>query len=388
MTEYSRIARGSFTTAASPVRQYVYLPFQPTHVTLTNTTAYSTPAQYATTRAYWDIALGQDVADVEYISASSFPWNVAADYIPSVASGPTYQGGGIFTFSAGTALLFGPQVAISGIVKATTVITTTTNHGFSVGDVVMFQGLAQSSTTGMNQIAGIPFTVATVPTATTFTITWNLNQSNYTALSGSPAGAYVKKVLNPYLYLPGYNIIEAINTTSGLITTTTNHNYVVGQQVAFRIPSAWGSTQLNSLPDSAIPGQPIYYYISAVNSNTTFTIANIPSGVSAYNSNQPFASVPGLQFPQVIAVGDVNSGGWPYTGGALYPSPSFPTSSGGVPTINGPAVQGAFVNNTRQGFGIGLGYAAAASASATAATAPLLAASSTYIWEATYFDIG
>jgi hypothetical protein len=53
----------------------------------------------------------------------------------------------------------------------------------------------------------------------------------------------------------------------------------------------------------------------------------------------------------------VNSGGWPYTGGNLYPSPSFPTFSGGVSTINGPAIQGSFVNNTRQGFIIGSGNA-------------------------------
>jgi len=42
-------------------------------------------------------------------------------------------------------------------------------------------------------------------------------------------------------------------------------------------------------------------------------------------------------------------------GSPLYPSPSFPTSSGGVSTINGPAIRGAFVNNTAQGFIIGAG---------------------------------
>jgi len=373
MTEYSRIARGSFTTAASPVTQVVYLPFQPTQVKLTDVTAYSAQAQYAVTTAFWDTAMGQGTSTIEYIESASAAWILAADYVAT---------GGISTFGAGLALQYGAQVGISGIVKATSVVTTTAAHGYSVGDVVVFEGLAQSATTGMNQIAGMPFQITAVGSTTTFTINWNLNQSNYTALSASPTGAFVKKVLYPFLYLPGVNFIEAINTSTGLITTTTNHNLVVGQQVAFRIPSAWGSSQLNSLPDNAIPGSPIYYYVSAVNSNTTFTIANFPTGVSAYNSNQPFSSVPGLQFPQVIAVGDVNSGGWPYTGGNLYPSPSFPTSSGGVSTINGPGVQGAFVNNTRQGFTVGLGVGA------VQANALLLTASSTYIYEATYFDIG
>jgi hypothetical protein len=108
----------------------------------------------------------------------------------------------------------------------------------------------------------------------------------------------------------------------------------------------------------------------------------LSAGVTAFNSNVTVASVPGLQLPQVLAVGDVNSGGVAYSGGALYPSPVFPTFSGGAPTINGPAISGAFVNNTSQGFVVGLGVGA------VQANALLLTASSVYLWEATYFDIG
>ena len=90
-------------------------------------------------------------------------------------------------------------------------------------------------------------------------------------------------------------------------------------------------------------------------SNTQFVCSADSTGFSAFNTNQTVASVPGLSFPQVFAMGDINSGGTSYSGSALYPSPSFPTSSGGVATINGPAIKGAFVNNTRQGFVIGAG---------------------------------
>ena len=84
----------------------------------------------------------------------------------------------------------------------------------------------------------------------------------------------------------------------------------------------------------------------------------------------------------MLAVGDVNSGGWPYTGGALYPSPSFPTSSGGVSTINGPAIQGAFVNNTAQGFVIGAGSGATdASSHLSGTTADFV------VWEAAIPDL-
>ena len=374
MAEYSRLASGTFTTAATPVTQYVNLPFQPQRVKLVDVTAYSAQSQYAVTTAQWDINMGQGVATIEYIESSMAPWIIAADYVASA---------GISTFGAGIALQYGPQLQIASTTKATNTVTTASPHGLSTGQVVILEGLYQSATTGMPQLSLMPF-IVTVTAPTTFTINWNMNQSNFTALSGSPAGAYVRQVLNPWLYLPGQNFISAISLsgTNVVVTTTSNHNYVVGQQIAFRIPSAFGSTQLNSLPNNTIPGSPIYYYVTSVGSNVQFTCTALSAGVTAFNSNQTVVSVPGLQLPQVVGVGDVNSGGWPYTGGALYPSPQFPTYSGGIPTINGPAIQGAFVNNTNQGFVVGLGVGAVQS------SALLLTPSSTYLWEAYLYDYG
>ena len=372
MAEYSRIARGSFTTAASPVTQVVNLPFQPQRVELFCPTSYSSPAQCATTSAVWDVSMASGVAAMEYIESASSAWIIAADYVSSH---------GISTFSAGVALQFGAQQQIIGATAANPIVFNVTAHGYAVGDVVMFQGLYQSSTTGMPQISGMPFVISAVGDANHFSVVWPGAGSNYTALSGSPAGAYVKKVLYPYLYEPGVAYIEAITTGSTTtVTTTAPHNFVVGQEIAFRIPSAWGTTQLNSLPNSTIPGSPIYGFVTSVTSNTVF-VCNINStGYTAFNTNQTVASVPGLSFPQVLAVGDVNTGGAAYSGGAFYPSPSFPTYSGGAATINGPAISGAFVNNTNQGFAIGLG-------TGTVSSAALLTASSTYVYTAFLYDL-
>ncbi len=148
MAEYSRLARGSFTTAATPVAQIINLPFQPTSVKLTNYTAYSAPAQYSVTRAYWDIAMGQGTAAIEYEEAASAPWILAAD---SVATG------GISTFAAGQLLQFGARLSITGITKASAgVVTTSAAHGLSTGNVVILEGLYQSATTGMAQISNVP----------------------------------------------------------------------------------------------------------------------------------------------------------------------------------------------------------------------------------------
>lgn len=375
MAEYSKLASGTFTTAASPVTQVVNLPFQPQTVKLYNITASSTPAQNAVVSAFWDVNMGQGVAAVDYISSASSPWTVAADYVTA---------NGISTFSAGLMLQYGPQIQIASIAKASpTVVTTASPHGLSVGQVVILEGLYQTATTGMPQMSLMPFVITAVGSPTTFTVTWNSSQSNYTALSGSPAGAYVRQVLYPFLYEPGVNNITAISTgTTTTITTTNNHNLVVGQEIGFRIPSAYGTTQLNELPNNTTPGSPVYYYVTALNSNTQFVCNANSTGFTAFNSNQPVTSVPGLQLPQVVAVGDVNSGGVAYSGGNLYPSPVFPTYTGGAPTINGPAISGAFVNNTAQGFIIGLG------AGTVDTSALLLTASSQYIWEAFYWDYG
>lgn len=370
MTEYSRAAKGSYTATTGSAKT-VYLPFQPTLVKLTNYTAYAAFSNHGIPWATWDSNMGQGFASVGLVTST-----------PSLRTDNVVTNG-ISTFGAGLALQFGAQQQIIGATAASPIVFNVTAHGYSVGDVVMFEGLYQSATTGMPQIAGMPFQISAVTDADHFTVVWNGAQSNYTALSGSPTGAYVKKVLYPFLYLPGVNFVSAVTTgTTTTVATTTSHNFVVGQEIAFRIPSQWGITQLNSLPNNTVPGSPIYGYVTSITNNTTF-VCNINStGYTAYANNPTVAQVPGLSFPQVLAVGDVNTGGTPYSGGALYPSPSFPTSSGGIATINGPAISGAFVNNTRQGFIIGAGSAVSDASSHLSGTT-----SDVVYWEAFYLDI-
>lgn len=363
MTEYSRLAKGSFVSTGSA--QAVYLPFRPDRIELTNYSAAATPANHGVPFAKWDSAMGQGFAVEEVFNATP------------VLTTDVVIAGGFSTFTAGLLFQFGPQLQIASISKANpAVVTTASPHGLTTGQIVFLEGLNQSPTTGMQQIAGIPF-VITVTGATTFTIPWNTNQSNYTALSGSPSGAFVRLILYPFLYAPGVAFISALSFgTTTTVTTTAPNNFVVGQEIAFRIPSVYGSTQLNSLPNNIIPGSPIYGYVQSVTNATTFVVNINSTGFTAFNTNQPFASYPGLQFAQVVAVGDVNTGGTPYSGGNLYPSPIV----NGVPTINGPAISGAFVNNTRQGFIIGSG------AGSNDASSVLVGANGNVIYWVAYYD--
>jgi len=372
MTEYSRMAKGKFTSTGGA--QIINLPFQPDFVRMMN---YTTSAAAATSQnvvaAQWDSGMGQGFAIQQgYNATPAIIWDVVST-------------GGISTFSGGQLLQYGPTLAISGITKASpAVVTTTTNHNLASGDVVIFQGLYQSSTTGMQQIQGVPFTV-TVTGATTFTIPWNTNQSAYTALSGSPAGATVKKVLYPYLYFPGETVISAITLgTTTTVDTASAHNFKVGQEIAFRIPSAWGTTELNSLPNTLTPGSPVYGYVVSVTDYNTVVVNIDSSAMTAFTSNVSFAGTPGRSFAQIVAVGDVNTGGTVISSGsALYPPPQYmPIGTTLVNTINGPAINGAFVNNTAQGFIIGAG------AGGVLTTSVLVGAAGNVIyWEAFLHDM-
>lgn len=367
MAEYSRMASGQVISngGATPV----ILPFIPHFIWIDNATR--AVAGSGVTSARWNFDQGQG-------SAMLNVFGTGEQFIAPVgqsSSGALVSGSGFTTIQAGLALQYGALYQHTGstdfsISKASpAVVTTTTNHNLVTGDVVIFQNLYQTSTTGMQQIAGIPF-VITRTGATTFTIPWDTSGSNYTAFNSASStnnlGSY-KQILYPALYAPGWNVIDAVTFgTTTTISTTTPHNFVVGQEIGFRIPLVWGPYQLNELPNVVIPGSPMYGYVVSVTNSTTFVVNINSVGFTAFNANQAFASFPGLRYPEVFAVGDVNTGGWPISAGSqLYPSPKvfngFTTSTSvGVNTINGPAIQGAYINATFQGFIIGSGVSGSA----------------------------
>jgi len=361
MTEYSRMAKGFFTSTGGA--QIINLPFQPDFVEMWNYTEMATPADHGIPRAVWDKNF------VEVVSGSPVnPTLVDIFNATPVLTTGRVLANGISTFSGGLLLQYGPiyqhtaSTDFSITAANPAVVTTTTAHGLTSGDVVIFSNLYQTSTTGMEQIAGIPFTV-TVTSTTQFSIPWDASGSNYTAFDTATSTGNVgsfKKVLYPYLYFPGVSWISGITLgTTTTIDTTCAHNYVVGQEVAFRVPNTWGPYQLNSLPNTLIPGSPIYGYVIAVTDYNTFVVNIDSSTYSAFVANQTFAGFVGRTFPQVVAVGDVNTGGVQISANsALYPPPYYsPIGTTRVNTINGPAIQGAYVNNTAQGFIIGAGNA-------------------------------
>ena len=341
--EYDKFAQGVVSSlgGATPV----LLPFQPTEIRMFNATIAATPGPGGIPTAWWHSPMIQGSVGCVRYNATPVDETI---YLAT---------GGFSTFAGGLALQYGPSIAISTVSKAgAAVVTTTGAHGLVTGDVVIMSNLIQSGTTGLQQVCNMPFVITRLG-ANTFSIPFDTSGTMFTAYDVATATiktAAAKKVLYPFLYAPGVADIAAISVgTTTTVSTTAPHNFVVGQEVAFRIPTYWGTVELNSLPNAPLPGSPKYGYVTAVNS-TTQVVVNIDStGYTAFTAPTVAQTLLGLAPAQILAVGDNNSGSNQFG----YQSPVI----NGSHTINGPAIAGAFVNNSSQGFIIGPSIAGSAS---------------------------
>ncbi len=109
-----------------------------------------------------------------------------------------------------------------------------------------------------------------------------------------PIALYNNVPIEPQFYQPSRFVISAIGlgqTTT--ITTTVDHNYVIGQEVRLLIPSSFGSYQLNEQTG---------FIISIPASNQFVLNINSSMNVDAFISSSATTKA------QCLAVGDVNMG--------------------------------------------------------------------------------
>jgi hypothetical protein len=110
-----------------------------------------------------------------------------------------------------------------------------------------------------------------------------------------PVPIFSNPPIEPQFYEPSRFVISSIvlgSTTT--VTTSVDHDYVVGQQIRLLIPSVFGTRQLNNQTALVLS-------IPAANE----VVINIDS-----NRYDPFISSPAfvLTSAQIVAIGDVNTG--------------------------------------------------------------------------------
>jgi hypothetical protein len=118
--------------------------------------------------------------------------------------------------------------------------------------------------------------------------------SQYSPFPG-PTAPESNPPINPQYYQPSVFYISALSTGAiTTVTTSVDHNYVIGQLCRLLIPFTYGAQQLNEQEGYVIQ-IPAANQV-AVNINSTKANAFVPS--------PSYGPTP----PQIVAIGDVNSG--------------------------------------------------------------------------------
>lgn len=128
-----------------------------------------------------------------------------------------------------------------------------------------------------------------------------------------PISPYSNPPIEPQFYQPSRFVISAITLgATTLITTSVNHNYVIGQEVRLIIPPSFGTRQLNERRG---------YVILIPNPN------QVQLDIFSLRMD-PFILSLATTVAQILAIGDSNNG--------------YISNTGNV--ISNPEIPGSFIN--------------------------------------------
>ncbi len=109
-----------------------------------------------------------------------------------------------------------------------------------------------------------------------------------------PIPPYQNLPINAQYYSPSRFVISAVTlgqTTT--ITTSVNHNYVIGQEIRLIIPPSFGCRQLNETSG----------FVLSIPSPTQVTVS-----INSLRNVDPYIASSATTVAQILAIGDVNTG--------------------------------------------------------------------------------
>lgn len=131
-----------------------------------------------------------------------------------------------------------------------------------------------------------------------------------------PIPPYSNVAIESQNYQPSQFIITAITLGSTTtVTTSIDQNYVIGQLVRLLIPSKFGSRGLNEQTG----------FVIEIPASDQVTININSNGVDAFIASPTFLPFESQTPPQIVAIGDINSGIISSTGRNI-PSTNIPGS--------------------------------------------------------------
>lgn len=209
---------------------------------------------------------------------------------------------GFTIFNANTPII-GASIAIASFTPGTTTVwTTSTAHGFQVGDIVRVTNL-----TSAPQFGGLAMTVTAVGSTTTFTTL--LNSTGATTSVGTVQKIGSNGAPMRSLYYPEIRVIAAMtNANPMVITTLVAQQYNVGDVVTFDMPSVFGVPQLTN----SISGLPFQATVVAANNavgtqTVTLNVNSTNFGVFGGANGWPGSSSYPFSFPYMTPQGEGNT---------------------------------------------------------------------------------
>jgi hypothetical protein len=172
--------------------------------------------------------------------------------------------------------------AITAITNASPGVVSQASHGYSEDDVLYFYG-----TTGMLQIAGMPFQISTV------------NANDYTVIGLRAAGfaaaataGFTRRVSKFNAVEPEFLYITEITQAAQAVVRTSvdpTQHYVIGMKIHFSVPQSFGMTQMNGLTGTIVAVSAANYTVTVDIDSSAFTAFAFPAS-SASPTAQLFAT--------------------------------------------------------------------------------------------------
>lgn len=281
----TQIVTGSFVSTGNPIN--IVVPSSVNWFQLIDSTNAAAQTNGLFVKAFWssDMPAGAAYFEINTAGTKALIGNYLTTngVTPFSFGGPEVAG----TTFTGTAIInANPAVASS----ATTV---------PVGSVVRIL-----NPLSMEQISGENFSVTASSAGASFTLGY-LDASGF----ADPATTFSFTILNPtQAWQPQWRTITKITkASSAVITFGQAHNYVVGQLLRIKVPSAYGMSQINGLVGQVTA-------ISTTNNTVTVNINSTGFSTFAYPTS---ANAPSDQWAMAVPIGE------------------FPNTTSAVPFDNG-----------------------------------------------------
>jgi len=225
------ISSGTFTGTGNSV----FLPFPGgvDWIRVYNQTALAQAAANLAYEFYWQTEMpqGQGIFWTKQGAVANDPVTVGF-----LAAGLGFSRYDLSMLSPGAPVI---ETAITNAVQP--VVSTGSTAGLAVGTIVRL-----SNDAGQPNTMGIDFEIDTIVANTSFRVRYAL--ANVPGAAGT-GGFY--RIIAPNsqvypLFAPPWRFIVNISqAANAVVTTSVSHNFLVGDNIRFNIPNAWGMTQLN-----------------------------------------------------------------------------------------------------------------------------------------------